>query len=462
MNKLTTHNSQLTTHNSQLTTHNLQLTTYNLQLTTYNLQLTTYNSQLIDKVKNERSSGFTLIELLIVVVVISTLMGLVFRLAGVGGSESARNTTITRMQKLEFALSGYYAAFGSYPPVPLHGSRDIFCGVNGTGIQYSDSSKNRSETLSDKDGGISWAKVQAACMSQPIAAEFPYCPNKDNKDLQDTRKSMIALYQAEYQRKGKTLSSRLVNWDGKMLEDPGILNRLVNPNEKATWHRVQAFKFGVLSFLLPRYLFMLEGDNNLYDTKSNAGALQWQSQNDIASIFDFKDGKPAFDNWSDLKNKSGLGSTAKSRNTDKKEYLLVANQPSQAVCARWIQALDGIVFGGRMFFGVDTSEDHDAQTSFSISSPETSAIYAPNRDSDNDSYANLYKLDRMTVRDGWGHDLYYYSPPPYQGYRVWSGGANGKTIPPWIDTSKLTDKTTRETAAKWMADDIVHLSGNAK
>ena len=54
-----------------------------------------------------------MIELLIVVVVIATLMGLVFRLAGVGSGQAARNTTITRMQKLEFALSGYYAAFGS-------------------------------------------------------------------------------------------------------------------------------------------------------------------------------------------------------------------------------------------------------------------------------------------------------------------------------------------------------------
>ena len=85
--------------------------------------------------KGGNNRGFTLIELLIVVVVIATMMGILFRLAGVGGDSQARNNTITRIQKLEYALSGYYAAFGSYPPVPLHGSRDIFQDVNSHGVQ---------------------------------------------------------------------------------------------------------------------------------------------------------------------------------------------------------------------------------------------------------------------------------------------------------------------------------------
>ena len=66
--------------------------------------------------------GFTLIELLIVTVVIVALMGIMFRLTGIVGSTSERETTIARMQRLENCLSGYYAAFGSYPPVALHGS----------------------------------------------------------------------------------------------------------------------------------------------------------------------------------------------------------------------------------------------------------------------------------------------------------------------------------------------------
>lgn len=40
------------------------------------------------------------------------------------------------MQRLENCLSGYYAAYGSYPPVKLHGSRDYTLEVDEfSGIQ---------------------------------------------------------------------------------------------------------------------------------------------------------------------------------------------------------------------------------------------------------------------------------------------------------------------------------------
>ena len=69
--------------------------------------------------------AFTLIEMLIVIAVLTTLMTIVFRLSSIGGDSWRRSETITRIQKLENCLSGYYAAFGSYPPVKLHGSRSI-------------------------------------------------------------------------------------------------------------------------------------------------------------------------------------------------------------------------------------------------------------------------------------------------------------------------------------------------
>ena len=82
----------------------------------------------------KKSRGFTLIELLIVTVVIVTLMAIVFRLAGTGGESTRRAKTLARIQKLSNALSGYYAAFGSYPPVPLQGrSRDIYTQVDAYG-----------------------------------------------------------------------------------------------------------------------------------------------------------------------------------------------------------------------------------------------------------------------------------------------------------------------------------------
>ena len=68
--------------------------------------------------------AFTLIELLVVVVVIVTRMAITFRLGSIGSESTSRARTVNRMQRLENCLSGYYAAYGSYPPVALHGSRD--------------------------------------------------------------------------------------------------------------------------------------------------------------------------------------------------------------------------------------------------------------------------------------------------------------------------------------------------
>ena len=84
---------------------------------------------------NLRRKAFTLIELLIVTVVIVTLMGVIFRLANIGGDSRYRAITIRRMQCLENALSGYYAAYGSYPPVPLQGrSRSIYQEADAFGV----------------------------------------------------------------------------------------------------------------------------------------------------------------------------------------------------------------------------------------------------------------------------------------------------------------------------------------
>ena len=112
--------------------------------------------------------GFTLIELLVVTVVIVALMAVIFRLTGIAGSASETKTTVYRMQCLENCLSGYYAAFGSYPPVPLqNASRNIFRKTSG-------------EVQSD-DPNDSWGEgedlhsesVEAACRAQPVRASYP-------------------------------------------------------------------------------------------------------------------------------------------------------------------------------------------------------------------------------------------------------------------------------------------------
>ena len=118
----------------------------------------------------KKSRGFTLIELLIVTVIIVTLMAIVFRLAGTGGESTARAKTLARLQKLSNALSGYYAAFGSYPPVPLQGrSRDIYRKVDnynsdypalGYGIQSGDSDDRYTGKLTDNDKDPDYSKMK--------------------------------------------------------------------------------------------------------------------------------------------------------------------------------------------------------------------------------------------------------------------------------------------------------------
>ena len=120
-------------------------------------------------------SGFTLIELLIVTVVVVSLMAIVFRLTGIAGSSKATQRTIARMQRLENCLSGYYAAFGSYPPVPLQGaSRDIYRKAMGNGVQ--------SDT--DTESSLKWPSVRAACLAQPVKTLYPVAGKKPgtNKD----------------------------------------------------------------------------------------------------------------------------------------------------------------------------------------------------------------------------------------------------------------------------------------
>ena len=115
--------------------------------------------------------AFTLIELLIVVAVLVTLMGLMFKLGAVGGDSYRRTRTITRMQKLENCLSGYNAAFGSYPPVKLHASRNINSRIDnyGHGMQTGESGEPNWN-----DEGLAWDQVQAACLAQPVACRFPF------------------------------------------------------------------------------------------------------------------------------------------------------------------------------------------------------------------------------------------------------------------------------------------------
>ena len=199
------------------------------------------------------------------------------------------------------------------------------------------------------------------------------------------------------------------------------------------------------SFLLPRYLFMLGGHESFY----NGQFAQWSMFNNLPP--GRRNGKRVGDvdgigSWSgmiSMLNYDGMtGKIMASR--ENRSYL--ESIPSQSVCRRWIVNLEGAVSGGDEFFGVDT---RDGGYNMFDAGNKNTPLYSVN--------GQQYVLGEMTVCDGWGRTLYYYSEPPYQSYRLWSAGKDGMTFPPWIRPDSLS-ADDRQTALEWMADDIVKMS----
>ncbi len=374
--------------------------------------------------------AFTLIELLIVIVVLAILAGLVFRLGGIGSASGARNKTVARLQRLENALSGYYAAFGSYPPVQLQGrSRNIFYEVNGYGIQQT------SNDPASSSGLPPWNQIEAACRAQPVAMEFPY-----DAGYQDYVTAVAAQLKRLHDdgvdpyKKNDALG---YGFDG--LRTP---SQLSGKYGKTDWTEVQIFKFGLMSYLLPRYLVMMgHSADELYDHFA-----QWKGYNQLPA--QFEDGVP-YEDW-------------RLMNVDvKNEKWKIAALPSQAITARWLPNFEGILSCNRdcTYYGInltsyDTIDISSGRLSVGNAWPK---LYASNAKSGYSS--QQYVLDEITMRDGWGRELYYYSLPPYQSYRVWSAGPNGMTFPPWISPEDeiYSNQSNRDTIQSWIADDIVQM-----
>jgi prepilin-type N-terminal cleavage/methylation domain-containing protein len=68
-----------------------------------------------------RRAAFTLIEMLVVVVIISILAGLIFRLTTMAGRNREKAKTIQVVEMLANAIEEFRAEYGKYPPVPLYG-----------------------------------------------------------------------------------------------------------------------------------------------------------------------------------------------------------------------------------------------------------------------------------------------------------------------------------------------------
>ncbi len=391
--------------------------------------------------------AFTLVEMLIVTVVIVTLMTIVFRLAGLGSSAEARNLTISRMQRLENCISGYYAAFGSYPPVKLHGSRNFYYEVNRRGIQQVDSNPVSSFRSTDE----MWKQVEAACRSQPVAMKYPYA--SDMRDYVKTvSEALTELHNNEPDSDYGKNADLAYLFDA--LNEPTSLS---GKQGEADWTEVQVFEFGLMSYLLPRFLVMMGHDNStIY-----SNFAQWCNNNELPCKFD--DGTP-YSSWSEL-NKLVKVSDSGAKDSDRWKVELL---PSQAVTARWMANLEGQLTCERnslKIYGVNLAATDSVSVgcNVSVNNPNPVLYSAGNSQGGTSSgYSQLYALDGITCKDGWGHDFYYYSPAPYQSYRLWSAGPNGKTFPPWVSAEEINGDSTlskyKTAIMNWVADDIVQMS----
>lgn len=366
--------------------------------------------------------GFTLVELLIVVVVIVTLMAIAFRISGVSADIEERAKTVNRMQRVENCLSGYYAAYGSYPPVAVHGSRDYRYAVNSSGIQR----LNEPNAVGDGELAQHWANVEAACRSQPFGFACPYQPSLKNG---------VRMYA---ENEGMQFDA-LVGSGQKFGDDK---------KNETDWLRIQICKLGVMSYLLPRILVLTGGEEinngNFFELLDYA---QWASNNEKPT--DFASGQTC-DTWK---------KAYEGKWFDKDNLWKIALLPSQAMCARWIANLEKIVAGPGMnmgsLYGVDIIEGNGGGVVYNVD-----RLYSAQGAQGSDaSSGDPYVLREYSVNDGWGQELYYYSMPPYQSYTLWSSGPNKKTFPPWITEEELKKMGSddRATAQGWMADDIVHL-----
>ena len=390
--------------------------------------------------------AFTLIELLIVVTVMATLMTIMFRLGAVSKDETARIKTITRLQKLENSLSGYFAAFGSYPPVKVYGSRDIFTVVE-NGVQTDESNDT-----------LRWDQIEAACRSQPVDCAFPF-----REDMRETVEEFSERIRELAGSNEKYRQSSLYSAfsQGFSIGNPGDFTAYW---DKTDWRDVQIFKFGLLSYLLPRYLVMMQGDPLYCGAGGGNPCAQWSENND--ECVDSTTGRNL--TWKQVykyveRNREGEADAGRLKGS-KADFIRVANMPSQAVCANWMANLEGIcrighvmddIYGINISSGGNLFDDPDEEAP-----PPTINLYSPGGKG-----GNWYMLDTISIVDGWYQEFYYYSPAGAQSYTLWSSGPNCRTFPPWIDKTGMLDKRVNEvrggsnlTVADYIADDIIRMN----
>lgn len=388
--------------------------------------------------------AFTLIEMMVVVAILVTLMTIAFRLSNMGKDSESRTRTVVRLQRLENCLSGYMAAFGSYPPVKLHGSRDIYAKTEGD-VQDRNGGRNESiwgwTAIGQEAEKAAWGQVRAACRAQPVDCRYPF-EERYNDLIRDVSEQMKEYAHSEcWDDLSEDQKKKIDGGFTSICENPGRLN---SSRGELDWNDIQLFKFGLMSFLLPRYIIMTSGPQEFYTQYA-----QWTGNNVLPSD---PFGGNQFTDWTDVWSRSD-----KARQGQSRELARLANIPSQAACARWIPNLENACAcnGDRLvLFGVDVKSHVGNESNYLNYRNLDIEVYHPKSMSVGQQQ---YILDGVSVLDGWGSEFYYYSPAPYQRYTIWSAGPNGRTFPVWISRGDLSSAANR-CVGLWTEDDIIHLS----
>ena len=383
--------------------------------------------------------AFTLVELMIVIAVLVSLMAITFRIANVVGDAEERTVTITRMQRLENCLSGFHAAFGCYPPVKLHGNRSF---------------RGQEESINWGNESEAWRWVNQLCRTQPVGCRFPFPENASVfiRELSD----LIASASSSGEYEDVFRDPAMKEWAAagfSSAAESSVEGRLSAKKGEVLWSEIKLFQYGVMSYLLPRYFIMMGGSAKYFE---NGGYAQWSKNNQNPSDPFVGSDIP----WTSVYDWVQEYDNGNGRNENVTKLLMM---PSQAVCARWLPNLERICMCNRdiVLFGVHIKSGNwrdaglfDSMEIQALAPALRGACYTPD---DNGTYEDQYILDSVTVLDGWGNDLYYYSRSPYQSYTLWSAGPDGKTFPPWIARDKLSGQEL-DLAAKWTKDDLTHMS----
>ena len=340
--------------------------------------------------------AFTLIELMVVISVIAILMGISFKLMRAASHDKQIAETRLRMERIQNALSGYYAYYGHYPNVKFYYDLD----PAKITANYGASSMSG---MSISGGGGAWElQAELAARSQPMTFLFP--------------------------TQGKYPATYIPDMFKRIDMDVKDINHKTDSitRDMEDWSQLRAFQFGLMSYLLPR-IELMEGGKPADRPGINPTLyknLQW-IENNPGTPRDFND------------------------KGDFERKVRALWDAQNEVAAKWLPHLEGTVKGTvGWVMGIDVHL-HDGGGSGGPLGNGMIPLVLSSRDSD------LVALGSATCWDAWGNEFYYYSPPPYQSYIIWSAGPDRKTFPPWIDSNSEFYKAHKDDIIKRIKDDIV-------